>query len=239
MAASKTFDDEKNVFHHDRGMETNSDIIATNIRALRESLKMSQEAFARMLGVSRGAVGNWELGQGVKLENLILITQKTATSLDRLVTSTEAPTAPSTVLQRAEIQVVGHVGAGADVDWPDDASIDDSQFVVLPAGDQARALIIKGDSQYPRFMPGEVILVAREPSLPSEMVGQYAIVQTLDGRTLIKILRRSQREGHYRLESHNAAPEDDVVILAAWRYLGTLPVAHATLPRARPQGRKA
>jgi transcriptional regulator with XRE-family HTH domain len=35
--------------------------------------KLSQEAFAERLGVTRGAVGNWELDKGIKRENLSLI----------------------------------------------------------------------------------------------------------------------------------------------------------------------
>lgn len=48
--------------------------IGRRIRQLRnESLGLSQEAFAALLGVTRGAVGNWELGKGIKFENLTKI----------------------------------------------------------------------------------------------------------------------------------------------------------------------
>ena len=60
--------------------------IGKRIRLLRESVPdRTQADFARLLGVSRGAVGNWELGQGIKRENLVLVSQKTGASLDWLM----------------------------------------------------------------------------------------------------------------------------------------------------------
>lgn len=46
-----------------------------------ENMGLSQEAFAKLLGVTRGAVGNWELGKGIKFENI----QKMALILDQPV----------------------------------------------------------------------------------------------------------------------------------------------------------
>jgi transcriptional regulator with XRE-family HTH domain len=60
--------------------------IGKRIKLLRESVPdRTQADFARLLGVSRGAVGNWELGQGIKRENLVLVSQKTEASLDWLM----------------------------------------------------------------------------------------------------------------------------------------------------------
>ena len=60
--------------------------IGRRIKLLREYVPgRTQAALARLLGVSRGAVGNWELGQGIKRENLVLVSQKTGASLDWLM----------------------------------------------------------------------------------------------------------------------------------------------------------
>jgi transcriptional regulator with XRE-family HTH domain len=60
--------------------------IGKRIKLLRESVPgRTQADFARLLGVSRGAVGNWELGQGIKRENFVLVSQKTGASLDWLM----------------------------------------------------------------------------------------------------------------------------------------------------------
>ncbi|MHC3940195.1 XRE family transcriptional regulator [Paenochrobactrum sp. BZR 201-1] len=56
--------------------------IGKRIKQLRhDNMKLSQEAFASLLGVTRGAVGNWELGKGIKFENL----QKIALILEQPV----------------------------------------------------------------------------------------------------------------------------------------------------------
>lgn len=49
-----------------------NEAIGERIRYLREDvLGISQEEFAKRLGgVTRGAIGNWELGKGIKLENV-------------------------------------------------------------------------------------------------------------------------------------------------------------------------
>lgn len=56
----------------------------------------SQAEFAEALGgVTRGAVGNWELGKGVKLENLRNMSSRFSVSFDWLATGTGEP--PRTV----------------------------------------------------------------------------------------------------------------------------------------------
>lgn len=67
----------KKPFDKDRG---------ERFRYLRENLLQisSQEQFAKELGVERGAVGNWELGGGVKMENLAKIASQYRVPLDWL-----------------------------------------------------------------------------------------------------------------------------------------------------------
>jgi transcriptional regulator with XRE-family HTH domain len=61
--------------------------ISDRIRKLRLSRgAQTQAEFAALLGVTRGAVGNWELGKGVKRENLMLIAEKTGAPIDWLLT---------------------------------------------------------------------------------------------------------------------------------------------------------
>lgn len=137
--------------------------------------------------------------------------------------------------QPPSVRIMGYVGAGAVIDPI--ANLADQEFpedISLPLGDEADALIVKGDSQWPRFMDGEIILVARKASLPEDLVNCYAMVQTLDGRVLIKIVRRSGRPDEWLLESHNAPPEITRLLLAR-EYLGTLsPGRRIVLPARRP-----
>src|SRR5690625_4011210 len=64
-----------------------SDIaVGERIRTIRKSLGLTQPQLAARVGVSRGAVGNWELGKGVKRENLRRIAEEFDISFDWLAT---------------------------------------------------------------------------------------------------------------------------------------------------------
>jgi phage repressor protein C with HTH and peptisase S24 domain len=59
----------------------------SRIKQVRSKLQLSQEQFAALLeGVSRGAVGNWERDQGIKEENIELISRRTGVSYEWLAT---------------------------------------------------------------------------------------------------------------------------------------------------------
>lgn len=88
--ASKTFRDCKRTFRHSPCMETMRKIDKARGQRIRyvrtELLQMrSQEKFADWIGgVTRGAVGNWETGKDVSIENLKAIADKAGISLDWL-----------------------------------------------------------------------------------------------------------------------------------------------------------
>lgn len=63
------------------GMET----IASRIKFVRKGAGLSQEAFGAQLGVSRGAVGNWELGGEISRDNLQAIAKRWRVTLDWLM----------------------------------------------------------------------------------------------------------------------------------------------------------
>jgi phage repressor protein C with HTH and peptisase S24 domain len=64
--------------------------LSDRIRFVRKQYKMSQERFAEALGtvegvkVTRGAVGNWELGKGISRANLAAIAERFKVNLDWL-----------------------------------------------------------------------------------------------------------------------------------------------------------
>lgn len=69
----------------DFGKLSGMDTIAARIKFVRNSAGLSQEAFGKALGVSRGAVGNWELGKDISKDNLMAIAQEWRISLDWLM----------------------------------------------------------------------------------------------------------------------------------------------------------
>lgn len=64
--------------------------IGARIKQVREGAKLTQLKFGLPLGVSRGAVGNWEQGKGIKRENLQAIAERYSVSFDWLVTGSSS-----------------------------------------------------------------------------------------------------------------------------------------------------
>lgn len=129
---------------------------------------------------------------------------------------------PETARAAVRIPLDGVVGAGAAVEMIDDpAGATEVDTVDLPTDGTIGALRVRGTSQWPRFLEGETVLYDRRPALPQTLIGHMAIVQTVDGRRLLKTIRRGPTEGVWRLESHNAPPED-ARLIGAWRFVGLI-----------------
>ncbi len=64
---------------------------AQRIKYVRKLYRLTQEQFAEKMGVQRGAVGNWELGKGIKTKNLTLISDRFNVSMDWLANRTGEP----------------------------------------------------------------------------------------------------------------------------------------------------
>lgn len=124
--------------------------------------------------------------------------------------------------KRPSIPLMGVVAAGSSViPITDSAGAAEFGEIDLPERGRIAALIIKGDSMYPRFMDGERILYDPAPTNPTRLFNSYAVAQTLDGRIMIKMLKPGRTPGRFILWSHNA-PDEEVEIMACHRVLGML-----------------
>lgn len=124
--------------------------------------------------------------------------------------------------KRPSIPIMGIVAAGSSVIPVTDATGDQELGdIELPERGRIAALTIKGDSMYPRFLDGEHILYDPTPTIPQKLLNCYAVVSTLDGRMMIKMLKASRAVGKFSLWSHNA-PEEDVELMACYRIWGML-----------------
>ena len=124
-----------------------------------------------------------------------------------------------------EIAIYGVVGAGSVIlPIEDDTAAINVGDIQMPDTESIGAVIIKGDSGWPRFQDGEILIFYTRQLRPSEVLNKQAIVQTWDGRKMIKTVRpyKSAAEARYTLESFNAPPEHDVDLMAAWSIYGLL-----------------
>jgi Peptidase S24-like len=105
--------------------------------------------------------------------------------------------------------VVGRIGAGAEI-LPEFEQIPaDGLYeieVPFPIASGAIAFQVEGDSMWPRYDPGDVIICWREGANADEVVGWEAAVRTADGKRYLKRIQRGAGAGTFDLESHNAAP---------------------------------
>lgn len=124
--------------------------------------------------------------------------------------------------KRPHIPIMGVVAAGSSVLPVEDAAGNGELGEIdLPERGRIAALIVKGDSMYPRFMDGERILYDPTPINPTRLFNSYAVAQTLDGRMLIKMLKPGRAPGKFILWSHNA-PDEEVELMTCYRVLGML-----------------
>lgn len=92
-------------------------IVGIRIRYLRESIPMSQQAFAEELGVTRAAVCQWENGETTpSLNTLRAMKQKFGVSIDALLDETEPPEGAMIVVKGflAALQELGGETNGGD-----------------------------------------------------------------------------------------------------------------------------
>jgi len=177
-------------------------------------------AAARALGLVPSTYLGYENGdRAPSLEAAMTIARAYNVSLDWLLLDKGPPRAGQPL-----VPIRGRVGAGAVVAAEQDGEeIERGEWATLPRESEAEALVVEGDSMRPRFFPGEIVLYDPTPLLPEQLVDRYAIVvDDANAVRKIKMLRRGRVHGLWRLESHNADPEEDIALRAAHRWLGVL-----------------
>lgn len=102
------------------------------------------------------------------------------------------------------VPLVGMVGAGAEVYPIDDGGALEEIDPPPGIGPEAVAVMVRGDSMYPRYMDGDLLIYDRHVPL-AKADGQECVVRLRDGRTFVKIVR-AERDGLATLESWNAPP---------------------------------
>ncbi len=106
------------------------------------------------------------------------------------------------------VRVVGQIGAGAAIDPDAEQVPDDGLWQIrapfpVPAG--SLAFCVSGDSMRPRYESGDIVICWRQAPDPSDVLGKEAVVQTVEGKRYLKIVRRGSTKRLFDLESHNAS----------------------------------
>jgi hypothetical protein len=118
--------------------------------------------------------------------------------------------------QRPRVPIMGNVSAGGAIGTgseqvPEEGFYDVESLIPLPA--DVVGFIVVGESMYPRYDAGDVIVCRREGTPLSEIPdGAEAAVKAVDGSRYLKRLARTSEPGVFDLLSHNAAPIRSVKI---------------------------
>ena len=147
------------------------------LRRLRRNKKLTQEQLANILQVSSGTIAMWETA---KREPDFTMVQKIATffdvSIDYLLGHNDDVGKAVISHNVVKIPVYGTIPAGVPTEMIDETYIEDYEEIDadwLCGGNQYFGLIVKGDSMYPEFRSGDVLIIKKSPDCES---GDYCAV---------------------------------------------------------------
>ena len=141
--------------------------ISEKIRFHRKKLGLTQTELGSRLGVQKNAVSKWETGRvdDIPMGKIKRLSEIFGVSISYLVDDEDNSTASSSmILSRrvVRIPVLGRIPAGI----PIEAIEDVIDFEEIPAAKTSGgriyfALQVEGDSMFPRFLPGDIVIVRK------------------------------------------------------------------------------
>lgn len=186
------------------------------LREARLARKLSALDVYKPLGIHKSTYSQYESGRLGLSQVVQRIARKLNCNADWLLTGRGEPFAKNIA---PEIEIHGVVGAGSSIiPITDDTAAVEIGSISFPEVDDLGALVVKGESGYPRFQDGETIVFYRRQLSPAEVANHEAVVQTWDGRKMVKrVLPDKSNPGKYILESRNAPTEYGVDLMCGWR----------------------
>lgn len=156
--------------------------IADNIKKLREELKLTQEEFGKIVGVSDKAVSTWELGlKTPRMGTIRKISE--CFNIPKSAILDDTPSEPSNISYIIKddiysIPLFGSVSAGFGA-YASDEILDYIPTVIRNPYEAKETLAIRvtGESMYPKIEDGDIIVVHKQDSVDS---GSIAVL-LLDG----------------------------------------------------------
>jgi phage repressor protein C with HTH and peptisase S24 domain len=135
------------------------------------------------------------------------------------------------------VRLVGRIGAGAviDADFEQEPAEGFAEIEIpYPVPDGAVAFEIVGDSMWPRYDPGDIVICWKVAQTRSEADGWEAAVRLTDGRRYLKTIRRVGKD-RFDLVSHNASPIHNIQIEWACKVFGNIRAGEWNLLEKAPR----
>lgn len=136
---------------------------------------------------------------------------------------------PGSGAELSVVGVFGYIGAGGSIDTST-AQIDDHEplfevQVPFPLPDDALAFQIQGESMWPKYDSGDVIVCSRFADHPGAVIGHTAAVETAEGARYLKRVLLGSKPGLYHLMSYNAPEMMDVAVVSFSEVIAAIPAA--------------
>jgi phage repressor protein C with HTH and peptisase S24 domain len=205
------------------------------IREALEATGLNQVQFAKKVGVGQGTISKWMSNQQSPNKRqwddveAFLAAQETTRHL------VEAPTANA-------VAVRGLIGAGAQI-RPDEEQVPPEGLYEVtapfPIADGALAFRVDGESQWPRYDHGDVVICWAAGTDIDRVIGYEAAVRTADGHRYLKRVLRGSARGLFDLESYNAPTIRNVEIEWVARVQGVVRAADVREIARKQVARKA
>ena len=197
----------------------NTRTVGARIQFLRMKNGLTQQQLAELSSISQSNIARWENDfQKPRQGSAARLAQALNTTTDWIISGTGSPEAGNVR------PIVEYVGAGEAV-FPinTDENYTDTIDVPFDCPPTAGGLIVKGDSMLDEMDPYDVIIYDRNaPFDRSECLNRRCVIETEDGRLLVKRLKAGSSFGLYTLLSSNAEPITDVRINWASRIKGVV-----------------
>ena len=193
-------------------------------------LGKTQRGLAKHMGLDPSRITEiFNQSRSIKIEEAVEMAEYLETSLDDVVSKLGAFVNRDA---KASSLVVGYVGAGETVYSVDDHEKGSGLYKIeAPLGEGGGVcVVVRGNSMSPRFRDGEHLGYSREDGLDlAKCYGRECVVQTKDGRQLVKIVEPGNAVGEVTLVSVNSATPIEQNVAVEW-------VAPVTWVKLRSRG---
>lgn len=172
--------------------------IGSNVRYLRNKYKMTLGELARIMGYkSPTTVNKWEVGENTPPPKALeKLSQLFDVSVDQLlykdIEYAEFTRDENPVSKAVRIKVYGKVPAGIPTEAIEDVQgYEDIPIEMTTGGREYFGLKVKGDSMYPKYHDGDIVIVRKQSTFES---GQDCVVY-INGydATLKRVIREGDR----------------------------------------------
>lgn len=159
------------------------------LKEARKAKGMTQVEVSKIIGISQNGYSDWETGKNrVDAVSLNKLADLYGVSVDYLLGGSETPT--NTVLR---IPVLGSVPAGIPLEAIEDIIDWEEIPQSLASGEKEYfALQVEGDSMYPDYLPGDIVIVQKTPVCAS---GDDCVVYVNGYDATLKQVKLDEKHG--------------------------------------------